>query len=602
MNKYPDLSKEKMICVDLETYDPEIGDGPGTIRRDGNILGCAIATPGGFKRYYNLGHKGIDQTEKENNYLYLDSVLANDVPKLGTNLLYDFDWWVNWHGGKVGGKMYDIQIAEPLLDEYRKSYSLDSLAKDYLGTGKKKNKPEEFCERNGLKGDPRKYLWMMSYADVYEYAEGDVELPLKIFEMQWKKLQSQNLLDLFHIEMGQYPLLLAMRKNGVRIDTNELDRLIEKIQREVIIGKKTLYSQYGKFNINSSKQIAEVFDDLGIVYGYTEKGNPKLGKNEMETIDHPICESIIHIRAAEKLLGTFLVNSLSGHLIGDKVHCSFHPMRNDKYGTKSGRYSSSNPNLQQIPSQEDSYGNDIRKCFIPYDDCLWGKIDYSQIEYRLIAHYAEGEKAEEIRMQYRDDPKTDYHQMIMDWTSTDRKTAKRLNFGMAYFMGVESCSGLFGWSLQEASELIERYHTTVPFLKTTRNKVVSIAKRRGYIKTILGRRARINEEMRINRKEYSMFNRLIQGSAADILKAAMYNCYKDGIFDTLIPHLTVHDELDVSVPKNKKGLEAFAEMKNIMEQCVKLKIPLSADAELGKNWAQLHPLDGLDFNNLGELK
>lgn len=596
MNKYPDLSNEKIICVDLETYDPELREmGPGTMRRDGNILGCAIAVPGGFKRYYNLGHRGIDQAEKENNYRYLDELLANDVPKLGTNLLYDFDWWVNWHGGKIGGKMYDIQIAEPLLDEYKKSYSLDNLAKEYLGVGKKKTKIDAYCEKHGLQGDPRQYLWMMEYNDVYEYAEGDVELPIKIFEQQWKKMQRQNLLDLFHIEMGQYPLLLMMRKNGVPINTDRVQELILEMKNKITIGKKTLYSRYSNFNLNSSKQIAEVLDEMGIPYGLTEKGNPQLGKEELKSMNHPLCDEIVRIRAMEKLLGTFLVNSLMGHLVGNRIHCSFHPMRGDRYGTKSGRYSSANPNLQQIPSQEDSYGSEVRSCFIPLEDHYWGKIDYSQIEYRLIAHYAEGEKAEEIRTQYRDDPKTDYHQMIMDWTGVDRKTAKRLNFGMAYYMGTEACSRQFGWTMEESFELIERYHNTVPFLKQTRNNVVNVAKKRGHIRTILGRRARINEEMRIARKEYTMFNRLIQGSAADILKAAMYKLYTDGIFNTLVPHLTVHDELDVSIPKTNEGIEAFKEMANIMENCVKLKVPLSAEAEYGDNWAQVYPLDGLEL-------
>lgn len=602
MNKYPDLSQEKIICVDLETYDPEIKKGPGSIRRDGYILGCSIATSDGFKHYYNLGHKGISEAEKENNYKYLDSIFENDVPKLGTNIMYDLDWWVNWHMGKVNGKIYDIQIAEPLLDEYRKHYSLDFLAKDYVGIGKSKTVPEEICERNNWKGDFRKYLWKMSYQEVYDYAIGDVELPLKIFEKQWKRLQSQNLLNLFHIEMGQIPLLLNMRKHGVYIDVNKVYALIEKTKVEIITGKKTLYSQYGKFNINSSKQIASVFDELGIQYNLTEKGNPNLDKDSLRDLNLDIADEILHIRGAEKLLRTFLVNSLLGHLIGNKIHCSFHPMKSDKYGTKSGRYSSSNPNLQQIPSQEESYGQAIRECFIPYPDHLWGKIDYSQIEYRLIAHYAEGEKSEEIRNRYKNEPETDYHQMIMDWTGVDRKTAKRLNFGMAYFMGVNSSSRKFGWTLDEAEKLVEKYHENVPFLKETRKNVVNVAKKRGYIKTVLGRRARVNEDMRIARKEYTMFNRLIQGSAADILKAAMYNVYNDGIFDVLIPHLTVHDELDVSIPRTKEGIEAFKEMKNIMEQCVKLQVPLVADAEIGENWSHVSSLDGLDFNNLEELE
>ncbi len=154
-------------------------------------------------------------------------------------------------------------------------------------------------------------------------------------------------------------------------------------------------------------------------------------------------------------------------------------------------------------------------------------------------------------------------------------------------MGPKTCSELFGWTLKESEDLLTMYHKEVPFIKETRNHVVSIAKFRGYIKTILGRRARVTEHMRIFRKEYSMFPRLIQGSAADLLKKAMADAYEHGIFDYLIPHLTVHDELDVSVPKTNEGTEALLTLKNIMEQALKLKVPVKVDIETGESWGEL---------------
>ena len=177
--------------------------------------------------------------------------------------------------------------------------------------------------------------------------------------------------------------------------------------------------------------------------------------------------------------------------------------------------------------------------------------------------------------------------MIMDWTALNRKKAKALNFGASYFMGPGTCSELFGWTYEEAEKLLKRYHEEVPFVKETRGHVVSIAKGRGYIKTILGRRARVTEHMRIHKKEYSMFNRLIQGSAADLLKKAMYDAYNKGLFNVLIPHLTVHDELDISVPIKKEGFEALDELKSVMEKAIILKVPVIVSVETGQSWGEV---------------
>jgi DNA polymerase I-like protein with 3'-5' exonuclease and polymerase domains len=586
--KYPDLSESKIISFDIETFDPTLKEmGPGVYSNNGRILGVAIADEKGYSEYYDIGHKEIKQEMRHKNLAYLKETLALPNKKLGTNILYDLDWLENAYNIKVNGQLYDVQIAEPLLDEYKESYSLDSLAKEYLNKEKFKTEIELFCEEHKLKGDPRKHLYLMPYKLVKKYAVQDVLLPLQIFTLQWVKLKEQNLLDLFHMEMALFPLLLQMRKTGVRIDNKLLEETKETVLEDLEKAKKKLKNNYGYFNYNSSTQIAKVFKCLRIpLKALTEKGNPSFKSEVLKTYDEQIAKDILEIRHKEKLYSTFLVNSFTKHQVNGRIHCSFFPMKTDEYGTKAGRFSSANPNLQQIPSsKEDPISYLCRKIFIPEEDYYWGKIDYSQIEYRFIAHYARGPKAEEIRKEYNEDPSTDYHQLIMNWTGTNRKEAKGLNFGMAYFMGIETCSKKFGWPLEKAKELIENYHKTVPFMKYTRNNVVNIAKGRGYIRTILNRRARVGDKMRLLGKEYSLFNRLIQGSAADMLKKAMGDCYNAGIFEVLKPHLTVHDELDVSIPKSKEGLEAFTEMKNLMEKAIKLKVPVIADAEIGDNWA-----------------
>jgi DNA polymerase-1 len=171
----------------------------------------------------------------------------------------------------------------------------------------------------------------------------------------------------------------------------------------------------------------------------------------------------------------------------------------------------------------------------------------------------------------------------------DRKTIKTLNFGAAYSMGINTMAREYGWDLQEASEVYHNYHKKVPFVRETSNRVAMKAKRIGFIKTLLGRRA----YMPSSNKAYVMFNRLIQGSAADVMKKAMVDAYEEGLFNVLIPHITVHDELDVSMPNTKAGKEAGKELKFIMENCVELKVPIKADFEIGNNWGELNDWDSL---------
>jgi DNA polymerase-1 len=271
-----------------------------------------------------------------------------------------------------------------------------------------------------------------------------------------------------------------------------------------------------------------------------------------------------------------------------RLYGQFHPLRSDDYGTVAGRFSASKPNLQQVSAiDEDSddegmQGQVLRQLFIPEDGCDWAKLDYSQIEYRIMAHYAEGSAARKLRELYNTDINTDMHQIICDLTGFDRRTAKRLNFGGAYGMGVRTASETFGWTYEEADLFMSAYHQAAPYVKQLRNSVSDIAARRGYILTILGRKARTHP----SRKLHSMFNRLIQGSAADVMKKAIVDADDKGLFDTLPLHLTVHDELDVSVPRTAEAVEAVDELRHTMEAAIKFDVPILVDCHMGSNWAE----------------
>jgi DNA polymerase-1 len=588
--EYPNLSDSKIIGFDIETYDPGISKklGPGVYRKDGYMLGFSIANEQGFAEYYNLGHYDCTESERKRNIEYLKDVLSLNIPKLGANILYDVDWTENWLHIPITGQLYDVQIAESLLDENQGHYSLDFLANKYLGKGKYKTEIQEFCDNNDLKGDPRKWLYKMPYKLVRKYAIEDAREPIDIFKIQWKKMYEEELLDVFHLECNLIRAILQMRRTGVKIDVEKRDLNALKVQNYIEEIHYKLMDKYGEFNYNSSQQIAKLFNTKGIKYSQTEKGNPNIDANFLKSIKDEVslAEDIYNIRKGDKVLNSFLLGSYNRFLCeGDLIHCSFYNTRTDNFGTRSGRLSSANPNLQQIPSKGvDTYWGQIaREVFIPFDDCWWCKIDYSQIEYRFMAHFATGPGSEEIRAAYNNNPLTDYHQYIIDLTGLKRRFAKNLNFGVAYGMGAWHMAEFFNWALDYCYEILNIYHSKATYIKPTIRMVENYAKRKGFIKTFLGRKSRlINPD-----KAYIMFCRLIQGSAADLMKAAMLKNFESGVFDILYPHITVHDELDVSVPKTKIGIEAMKEMQHNMETCIKIKVPIIAEPELGSNWADI---------------
>lgn len=588
-----------MIGLDIETHDPNLLDkGPGVYRRDGRILGVSIHE-NGKSEYHPISHKDTS-SETRNRSLKIVRELIEDSkePIIGANIQYDLDWLCNWAGFKLSDReIHDVQLAEPLIDEYRFTYSLDSLAQKYLNEKKEKTELEDYCFYNNLKGDPRKYLHEMPEKIVKKYAEIDAELPVRIFEKQMEILEKEELLGVYKLERELIPLLLQMRKTGVRIDTGRVKSGIEHLEDEIKKESKEINQKYGSVNVKSNQHLAEVFDELKLDYPKTEKGNPNFDKDFLKTVNHPFAKSVLKIRELRTIKDTFFVNSFTDMEVNGRIHALFNQLRSDEYGTVSGRFSGSNPNLQQIPSKGEMK-DFCRSIFIPEDGQLWGKIDYSQIEFRFIAHYASGPGADIVRQQYTDDPTTDFHAFVMNLTGLERKYAKNINFGLSFFMGIEKMAKTMGCSVSHAKELVDQYFKALPFLKHTREAVVDTAKKRGYIRTIAGRRARLSADMRKHRKEYKIFNRLPQGSAADLIKTAMVESYKAGVWNVLSPHLTVHDELDFSIPQTKEGREAVVELKNIMETCIKLKVPVKAELEIGDNWANVSEERAKEFVSL----
>jgi DNA polymerase I-like protein with 3'-5' exonuclease and polymerase domains len=624
-NLFPDLTKERVLALDIETYDPDLkAKGPG-VRRDGYIIGVSVATPRGFKAYYPVAHSGGGNLPKEKVKAWLKQTFNRNVTVVGANLLYDLDYLSAQWGIYPQGLWYDVLNVEPLLNENIQGYySLDSVAQRHLGTGKSNTSLLKLCEKLEVKPkDFRSILWQLSGDEVKEYAESDAELPLQVFKKQKKQLEAQSLTTVFQLETRLMPMLLYMRQLGVRINVDELEKIISKTTRQL----KQLQNKLNKLSgmtvdVWANASVAKAMQKADIPYGTTAKGNPSFTKDWLEHHEDELPKTIRNLRKMHKFLHTFLYGQIHDQLINGRVHTLFNQLKSNEYGTVTGRFSSSHPNLQQIPSRDEILGPLCRSLFIPEEDCLWGKKDYSQIEFRLLAHYATGKGANRFRTAYNENPQIDFHQWCADESKLSRRDAKNLNFGVIYGIGIRKIAKSFGVPVEEAKSFIGRYHDTLPFVKTTARAIERRAITRGYVHTILGRRRRfeeweandwelarilpicktrgemaslVNAYLLENRdkayrsgirraRTFRALNAVIQGSAADTLKKAMVDTWESGIYSILYPHLTVHDELDDSVPETKEGKQAWEESINLMNNAISFRIPIITDAELLKNW------------------
>ena len=621
---FPDLSSAKVISLDLETCDPGLKErGPGT-RRGSFIAGIAIGTDDGFRGYYPVGHELGGNLDKKLVYRWAKEQLGRDNQiKIGANLLYDLEF-LHFAGIPVKGQCYDVLQAEPLLDEHKKSYNLQSVAKSYLGESKVTDKMYAWAKQ-AYSGEPGANIWRCPVGLVGPYAEGDVDLPLRIFQKQRAALESENLWDLYQIESSLIPLLLQMRIRGVRVDLDKAEAIQIGMTRQMNMWQKELNKLAGfPMNVQSSDCLVRLFRKLGIYYPTTPAGNPSFTKDYMNSLPDTRIEIslILNIRKYFTILNTFIKGYVFDMSVDGRIYGSFHPMRSDDGGTVSGRFSSSNPNLQNIPARDKTIidvmgkpmklGKAIRSLFIPEEGCDWHKDDYSQVEFRILTHYGTGASAQEAKDRYSNDPTTDFHDMVADMCRIDRTPAKEINFGLAYSMGKETLAQKLNRTLAEAEELFQQYHSKLSFVKDLQKATTQVASNRGWLKTILGRKARFpfwepknwdegrnqtplteakaRDKWKQIRRAFThkALNSLIQGSAADIMKKAMSDITKSGVLDVIgAPHLTVHDELDWSVNRSKEHLEAHREVLNIMQTCVKLTVPLVCDTESGPNWGEV---------------
>jgi len=628
----------RWLAVDIEVSENQEKFkrlGNGVYRGDSYVLGVSFADDLGMNKYLTLGHEDTPIVERRRNIDVVKDLLLDPCDKITASGMYDYDYLVNKHGFEVKGSMYDVQHAESLIGEHFGAYSLDAIAGRYLNRKKKKDILQEFCDSHGLKGDPRAHLAKMPFSLVEEYAKEDTALLVPIIELQIKELEAQGLTELYAMERKLFPILTRMKKTGIRIDEKKRQE-VEVIHRDNL-GRleKEWYSKYPGVNYGSSKQLAIIFDREEIPFEVSNAGKKLLleklersvdpkrldGVNEKPLFEelrmskeeqrkyylqypsidalvldmakeaHPTATSVWSMKKIAKTLGTYINGYFQEQVTEGRIHPSFYPYMNDESGTLSGRFSSSNPNAQNIGVAKGGFDPLCRNIMIPEDGQSWFKIDFSQMEYRLIASYSVGPGSANIKAQYNKDPKTDYHEMIQKMVGVDRKTAKTLNFALAYNMSYKSMAKKYMWDLKHAKELYDQYMHLAPFLKATNRLVEDVVTKRGYIYSVLGRRSRYSDKMRAEKKSYVFLNRLCQSGCADFMKKSMTDANEAGVFSYLTPTITVHDELDGSFHLDKAGVEAFKELKHIMENCIKINVPVIASAEYGKNWAEVNEAD-----------
>tara|TARA_R100001594_G_scaffold1044_3_gene4292 strand:- start:953 stop:2869 length:1917 start_codon:yes stop_codon:yes gene_type:complete len=594
----PDLTNVKQLAIDLETCDPNLlNKGPGWATGDGYIIGIALATDD-WQGYFPVRHDNGSNLDRELVFRWLKEQLDTECDKIFHNAMYDVGW-LRREGVAVKGDIKDTLIAAPLLDENRFSYSLNSLAKTYIASSKNEKVLQQAAKEWGI--DAKSEMWKLPAMYVGPYAEQDARATLDLWNTLSNEIRRSDLQYILDLELSLIPTLLEMRWRGIRVDLEKaasIQKELESKEKEILHQVKKQYNK--DVEIWNSRSIGELFSEAKIEYDLTEKTKaPKIDRAFLANHPHELPKLILEAREYNKANTTF-INSILRYQHKGRIHAEIHSLRSDQGGTVSGRFSYSNPNLQQIPARHKILGPMIRSIFVPEKGEKWVSIDYSQQEPRLVVHYSSLlglPRVEDVVEEYKKG-EADFHSIVAEMASIPRRQAKDINLGLFYSMGQRKLSEQLNIPMEEAQQLFELYHARVPFVKMLSDYCRNRASTKGFIRTLLGRKCRFDlweprafgsgkigtlekaqTEFGPNIKRaftHKALNRLIQGSAADQTKAAMRTLAKEGF----LPLLQVHDELCFS-SNEPEEIQRIAE---IMESCIDMEIPSKVDVEYGDSW------------------
>jgi DNA polymerase I-like protein with 3'-5' exonuclease and polymerase domains len=638
------------VAIDIETYDPNLKTkGSGAIRKDGFVCGIAVATEN-ETAYFPLRHSDTDIAYDRINKIWQvlnDKIFQNkNITKVFHNAMYDVCWIRAVTGKMIKGRIVDTMIAASVIDENRFKYSLDALSKDYLNEEKYKydlqQKTLEWS--GGMVKDPMSNMHKLPASIVKEYAKQDVNLTYKLWRLFDKKIdevlytkddgEQKTCRQIFELETKLFICLVDMKFKGVKIDRSKailFGRHLKKRRDQIInaIENKTSI----RVDIWAAASIKKLLDYLDIKdYKVTPKSKmPQLPKDYLRTHSNKCLRMIAKAREYDKAVNTF-IDGLLEYVYEGRIHADINQIRSDTGGTVTGRFSMSNPNLQQIPAKG-YIGKKMRELFIPEEGQQWASFDYSQQEPRIVVHYAlklQLPGTDKLEDEFNKED-ADFHQIVADMANISRTQAKTINLGLFYGMGKLKLQRELGLDPNRAKELFNEYHNKVPFVRRLSQELIKFAKENKLLFTLYDRFCRFNKwettnkewnpetnrftevplytedeakeaykaEMLDKYKEnkidpnymdyferyytpaftYKALNRLIQGSAADMTKKAMVDLHEKGI----VPHIQIHDELCISINNDYTANI----IQNVMETTIPLEISNKVNCKKGQNWGTI---------------
>jgi len=631
----PSWADAKRVAVDVETKDSQLKTlGPGVRRPEDYMVGVSFAIEDGPAHYLPFRHEGGDNLDPEHVLAYMrDQAKGFKGTLVGANLGYDLDWLAQ-EGVEFRAAWYrDVLLAAPVVNELHDSYTLDAVARRCGFEGKATKLLLDAADAYGL--DPYAGLWRLPGRYVGIYGAEDSHLPLKVLRRLEREIDEQGLWKVWDLESRVLPCTVAIRRRGIAIDFDQVERnearFLQVVQESLKVVKDATGVAIEPDEVWNASTLAPALEKLGVVVPLTpETKKPSIKESFLTQLHHPVADALIRARKFRKA-GKHYVTRVRDFEINGRIHPTFNQMRKtddsgNARGAAFGRFSCTDPNLQQVPSRDPEIGPYVRAQYIADDGCELLRADYSQQEPRHTAHLGEVlgiEGADVICNLYRENPDMDNHQMMADLTGLPRKQAKNVFLAMVYGMGgaklcmqlglpsrwlliVKNASGrrhnryrasqaeaaasakaykLAGFAVErvlhvageEGQEIISRFYEKVPFVKELAKHMGSVAQRFGYITTEGGRRCRF-PELEDGKFDWTFkaLNRRIQGSSADQMKTAVVDAEDAGLGIQLL----VHDEAVMSVADRSEG----ALLTEIMVQAMPLRVPSKVEPEYGQNW------------------
>ena len=631
-SELPDLRRVGLIALDNETKDDGLAAdrGSGWATCQGHLCGVSVAYRAEsdiVALYIPLRHPDTENFNPEQVYTWLKDHVASDLRFVTQNGLYDWGWLLAEAGIRMPPteRLEEIGALATMVDENRYQYGLDALCKWRGLPGKDESLLREGCAALGLitnkrkKFRPQNYIWQLPARYVGHYAEGDAVNTLRLYEDLDPIVDRENTRGAYRLECDLLPMVLEMRRRGVRIDVTAAERARDLLlaKRDTVLAEISdkLGTPVSMSELARNKWMAATFDREGIKYPCTDKGNPSFTggqKGWMDRHPHWLPKLVREAHKYHMAGANFVEKYILDYVVNDRIHAEIHPHRSEANGTKSFRFSYSNPPLQLMSARDEELTPLIRGLFLPEENQVWAKPDASQQEFRFAVHYAAVHnvpKANIALQRYLDDPDTDFHAFAGQITGLDRKNAKNVNFAKIYGAGVRKFTAMIGKPVHEAKAIYDQYDRELPFLRMLSRIYQSIARRQGYILLYDGARRhfdkwapggtwekgagpceRVEAERRLADPDHPWFRRgqlyradthnalnaLIQGSAARHTKLWMRAVWREGI----VPLVQMHDALECSVSTREQA-EMVAQL---CVEAIKLKVPMRVDLKFGRNW------------------